>query len=247
MNISAWQLAFCAATIVIAFTVRGTTGFGGGALAVPLLALALPVQIVIPVVTVLNFVASIEHGVRFRRQILWRQIAYMLPFVLGGVLAGLYLLDRLHASALSKGLGAFVIAYALFAFVTSSRPMRVPRRLLGPLGAVLSATAGFVGTLFGGAAGPLFAIYLANLKVETSVFRVTITTTLLMLAGMRIVGYAGLGLFDRATLTVLAVALPFMWVGGRFADRLAGRIAAPAFNRIVGATMLVSGGTLLLK
>lgn len=247
VGIDGWQLVFCAATIIVAFTVRGATGFGGGALATPLLALALPVHVVVPVVTVLNFVASIEHGIRHSRQILWRQVLFIAPFLLVGVLIGLYLLKALQGEALRKGLGGFVIAYALFAFTTSSRPLRVPRAILRPLGAFLSTASGFVGTLFGGAAGPLVAIYLSNLELEAAVFRVTITVTLFLLAGMRITGYTGLGLYDRPTLIVLGVSLPFMWVGARLADRVAKKLSAPAFNRIVGATMLVSGGALLLK
>lgn len=247
MDISVTQLAFCALTIVVAFTVRGTTGFGGGALAVPLLALALPVQVVIPVVTALNFLASVEHGIRHWSRIRWREIAFLIPFVALGVVSGLYLLTQLDADFLRKGLGLFVIAYAVFVFATSSRPLRAPRRVVRVLGASLAAAAGLVGTVFGGAAGPLFAIYYSNLDLESAVFRVTITTTLLLLAAMRITGYAGLGLFHRSTLTVLAVAIPFMWIGGRLAERVAGRIAAPVFSRIVGATLLVSGAALFLK
>lgn len=247
LEIAAWQLVFCAFIIVVAFTVRGATGFGGGALATPLLALVLPVHVVIPVVTVLNFVASAEHGIRHWSKIAWRQIAFTLPFTVIGVALGLYLLKALHPTVLRKGLGAFVIAYAVFAFVTSTRPVRAPRMLLRPMGALLSAGAGIAGTLFGGAAGPLYAIYFSNLEFDAAVFRVTITMTLLMLAAMRITGYTGLGFYDRTTLIVLAVALPFMWLGGRIADRTAHRIAAPVFNRIVGATLLVSGAALIFK
>lgn len=185
--------------------------------------------------------------VRHSTKILWRQIAFLFPFMLVGVAVGLYLLNELHAALLRKGLGAFVIAYAVFGFVTSKRPVRAPRALLRPLGGLLAAIGGFVGTLFGGAAGPLFAMYYRNLELEAVAFRVTITTTLLVMAGLRITGYAGLGLFDRATLTVLAVTLPFMWLGGRLAERVVRHIAAPVFNHIVGATMLVSGAALLVK
>ena len=246
-SVSAWQLLFCAVTIICAFTVRGATGFGGGALATPLLALVLPVQIVIPVVTVLNFVASVEHGIRHRRAICWPEVLFTFPFTAGGLALGLYLLASLHSDVLRKGLGAFVILYALFAFATAANPMRAPPSVLRPLGAVLAFAAAFVGTLFGAAAGPLYAIYYSNLDLDRTALRVTITVSLLILAGMRITGYAGLGLYDRATLIVLGVALPFMWMGARVADRITAMISGPAFNRIVGATLLVSGAALLLK
>ena len=245
-DLAAWQLVYCALVIVGAFAVRGTAGFGGGAIAVPLMALALPVQLVIPVVAVLNLLASTGHAWRHPRDILWREVAFMVPFTVLGVAAGVYLLAELDARLLKKGLGLFVVAYAVFAFVTAERPLRAPPALLRPLGGVLSTAAGFLGALFGGAAGPLYAIYYANLDIARVTFRVTLTSTLLVQAGLRTTGYAGLGLYDRPTLMVLAVALPFMWLGGRLAERVAGRIAPHVFSRIVGAVLLVSGAALLL-
>ncbi len=247
VGVTGWQLAFCALVIVVAFTVRGAAGFGGGALATTLLALVFPVHVVVPVLTVLTFLASMEHGIRHKEEILWRQIAFLTPSIAIGVAGGLYLLGELNAELLRKALGAFVIAYAAFVFVTSKRPVRVPAGVARPVGAVLGAIASFVATLFGGAAGPLFAIHYGNLGLAPSVFRVTMTVTLLILAGLRITGYTGLGLYDRVTLTVLAVALPFMWIGGRIADRVADRLAAPTFYRLVGVILLVSGAVLLLK
>jgi uncharacterized protein len=245
--LSAWQLAYCAAVIVLAFAVRGTAGFGGGAIAVPLLALTLPVQLVIAVVTVLNLLASIGHGVRHFRHIVWRELVFMLPFMVIGVGAGLYLLNELDTAALRRGLGLFVIAYALFAMVSAGRPLRLPRRLARPVGVVLGTVAGFVGAAFGGAAGPLYAIYYSHLELARDAFRVTVTTTLLMQASMRLAGYAGLGFYDRATLIVLAVAAPFMLIGGRLAERVAGRIAPHVFNRLVAAVLIVSGAALILR
>lgn len=246
-DLAGWQLAFCAVVIVAAFAVRGTAGFGGGAVAVPLMALALPVQVVVPVVAVLNMLASLGHAARHRQQILWREVAFTVPFTVLGVAGGTYLLNALDAALLRRGLGVFVLAYAVFAYATAARPLQAPPTLLRPLGGVLSTAAGFLGALFGGAAGPLYAIYLSNLGLARDVFRATVTTTLLVQAALRSTGYAGLGLYDRATLAVLAVALPFMWLGGRLAERIAGRLEPHVFGRIVGVVLLASGAALLFK
>lgn len=246
-ELAAWQLVFCALVIVAAFAVRGTAGFGGGAVAVPLMALALPVQVVIPVVAVLNLLASIGHATRHHEKILWREVAFTIPFTVLGVAAGVYLLSEIDAGLLRKGLGLFVVAYAVFAFVTAAHPMRAPGAWLRPLGGFLSTAAGLLGALFGGAAGPLYAIYFTHLDLARDVFRATVTTTLLVQAALRATGYAGLGFYDRTTLIVLVVALPFMWLGSRLAERIAGRIEPHVFSRIVGAVLLVSGGALLFK
>lgn len=245
-GLAGWQLVFCALVIVSAFAVRGTAGFGGGAIAVPLMALALPVQVVVPAVAILNLLASTGQATRHWKNIVWREVAFTIPFTVLGVAAGTYLLNELDAALLRKGLGVFVMAYAVFAFVTAKRPLRAPRVLVRPLGAVLSTTAGFVGALFGGAAGPLYAIYLGNLDLARDVFRVTVTTMLLVQAALRAVGYAGLGFYDSTTLVLLGVALPFMWLGGRLAEHIAGRIEPHVFARIIGGVLLISGSALLL-
>lgn len=53
------QLVLCALVATAAFAVRGTTGFGGNAIAVPLLTLVLPIHNVVAVITVLTIVSSL--------------------------------------------------------------------------------------------------------------------------------------------------------------------------------------------
>ena len=241
------QLIFCALVVTLAFAVRGGAGFGGGAIAVPLLALVLPLQVAVPAVSVLNMLSSIGHGIRDWRKIVWSEILRLIPFTLLGVGMGLYLLAQLDPKPLAKALGVFVILYAVYAMVTAGRALPLPRRLLAPLGALMSSAAGFVGTLFGGAAGPLYVIYLSALKLERDCFRVTITTIMLFQGLTRIGGYAGLGLFNSATLSVLAAALPMMLIGSYFGARLIRRFDQAKFNRALSCVLLVSGLALLIK
>lgn len=241
------QLVFCAFVVTLAFAVRGGAGFGGGAVAVPLLALVLPLQVAVPAVSVLNMLSSIGHGIRDWRKIVWPEILRLIPFTLLGVGIGLYLLARLDPKPLARALGAFVIVYAVYAMVTAGRTMSVPQRLLAPLGALMSSTAGFVGALFGGAAGPLYVIYLNALKLERDCFRVTITTIMLFQGLTRIGGYAGLGLFNSATLTVLVAALPMMLIGSYFGVRLIRHFDQAKFNRAVSCVLMVSGLALIIK
>jgi uncharacterized membrane protein YfcA len=249
MDALGWHEAlYCALVVTVAFAVRGGAGFGGGAVAVPLLALVLPLPLVVPVVAVLNMLSSIGHGVRDWRLIAWREVIKLLPFTLAGVGVGITLLANLDAGPLARGLGAFVMLYALYVLLADGRAPAVPRRWLGALGAVLSAGAGFVGALFGGAAGPLYVIYLRAVGLTRDPFRVTITTIMLVQGLSRIAGYAALGLYGSGpALAALAAALPLMVLGSWIGARLAGRYDQAKFNRAVGCVLLVSGAALLLK
>ena len=60
------ELAFAAFVLTAAYAVRGTAGFGGQAVAVPLLALVLPLPVVVATVAVLTALSSIDHFRRYR-------------------------------------------------------------------------------------------------------------------------------------------------------------------------------------
>lgn len=245
--LGAAQLVFSALVVAAAFTVRGTTGFGGNTIAVPLLTLVLPIQTVVAVVTVLVVFSSLGHWVRDWRRIEWKEIARVAPFSLIGVLIGLHLFQTLDPRILTKAFGIFVIVYAVFALAAAKRTVSPPGNLLWPLAAVLSTLAGVVGTLFGSAAGPLYVIYLNTLRLDKDCFRVTITTILMVQALMRIVGYIDLEFYDGPTFMLLVAGLPLTLVGARLGNLLVGRISQHTFSRIVGAVLVCSGIALVLK
>jgi hypothetical protein len=241
------QAVFCSLVVLAAFAVRGGAGFGGGVIAVPLLALVLPLQLIVPLMTALNFMASIGHGVRHRRLIQWRDLMRLMPSALLGVGLGLYLFAVVDARPLSRALGVFVILYALYAFSTAGRLPAVAERWMKPLAAAMGASAGLVGTLFGGAAGPLFVVYLNARRLDKNQFRATITAIMVCMSVVRIGGYAGLGFLDWSGLRYLVVAIPLMWLGGVLGERLVRRIDQRRFDRVLGALLIVSGAALLLR
>ncbi|MCU7951464.1 MAG: sulfite exporter TauE/SafE family protein [gamma proteobacterium symbiont of Bathyaustriella thionipta] len=112
------QLISSFAIIIIAFTVRGITGFGSGLIAIPLLALMLPITVVVPLAGVLDYVAALAHGLKLRSEIRWQVILPLLPFSLLGVLLALYLFNTVDAQLLKHFLGGFIIIYALYTLLT---------------------------------------------------------------------------------------------------------------------------------
>jgi len=246
-SLSEWQLLFCAVVVTVAFAVRGGTGFGGGAIAVPLLALVFPLPVTVPVVTVLNMLSSIGHGISDWRHIVWRVIWRVLPGSLAGVLAGLYVLTLFDPQPLARALGIFVVLYALYVMTFSGRAVNFPPRWLPAVAVLTSTTAGLIGSLFGGAAGPVYVIYLNALQLGRDAFRVTITMIMLFQGLTRIAGYAALGLYDLHVLLLLAAALPMMLAGSWLGARLVRRFDPLWFNRAVGAVLLASGMALIFK
>ena len=246
-SLSVLEWAFAALVVVLACAVRGGAGFGGQAVAVPLLALVLPLPTALAVMVALAVLSSVGHLRRDWRKIAWGEIRRLLPWSVLGVLAGLYLLERLDMGVLVKAFGAFVLLYGCFALATASRPVTIPPRAVYPMGVALAIFAGAMGATFGAAAGPLYVIYLNCRRLERDAFRVTITTILTVQGCLRIAGYTRLGFYDEATLMMVAGGVPMVWIGTALGFWLVGRLDQRVFNLCIGVLLLVSGTALLFK
>lgn len=239
-----WQLAWCALVVLAAYTLRGATGFGAGVVAIPLLVLVLPMQIVIPVVTTLGIGASFGQTMREFRHVEWRGVRGLLAPMLVGAAVGLWMFKALHPELLRGALALFIIGYGLWSVAPRAPHSRAPRVWLAP---VAGAGGGLVSTLFGGMAGPMFVVYLDALRLDKTRFRATISTILFLLAVLRASGYGSLGFYDRQALTVLALLAPAMLLGMVLGEHMHHGLNEKPFKRVVAALLVASGCTLLLK
>jgi uncharacterized protein len=245
--LSPLHIGFCALVLTAAFTVRGGTGFGSATIAVPMLAFVMPIGAAVAVVAALNIINSLGMVKRDWRKIAWPQLKRLLPYTMAGIAAGLYLMAILDDSVLRHALGLFLIAYSIYALAWGSSKSEVSERWHTPLAATTGTIGGFFGALFGGATGPIYAIYLNVLKLDKEAFRVTVTTVILIGLFARISGYAGLGFYDGAVLVMLLAAFPTMFLGAWLGDRVVQRLDQKKFGRFVGCTLLVSGVALVIK
>jgi uncharacterized membrane protein YfcA len=241
------QWAFFALVVTGAFAVRSATGFGSSMVVLPLAALAFPVQAVIPVVSGLQVFSNVTFSVRHWRDVIWEHPLRVMPAALLGIGAGLYLFYLLDTRLIAKGVGAFVIGYALHAMATAGRTEAGARSPPWLVSASLNASGGLVGALFGGASSPFYVMYLRALNLSRDAFRATMTMIILIQAVLRLGGYAGLGFVTADILLIVVLAVPFVMLGGKLGDVLAQRVSPLTFNRMVGVLLLASGVALLVK
>ena len=230
-----WALAFCLAVVFAGYALRGATGFGAGVVAIPMLALVLPLNVVIPVITTLGIVASLGQSLQEFRYVDWRALRGLaLPSAIGLAL-GLWLFASLDQALLLRAFAAFIIAYGLWSLL--------PRALAAAAG----GAGGLVATLFGGMAGPFYAIYLRALNLDKRRFRASMSSVLLCLGLVRAGGYGSLGFYDRRAIAVLVLCAPVM-VLAMFAGELwHARLDQAKFERVVALLLAGSGIALLLK
>jgi len=249
-DLSALQLAYCTVVMVLAYALRGSAGFGG-AVGMPLLALAVPLKLLVPVWTLLGLASSVTILGRDARHVSGRAFLAFLPWCLLGVAAGLYLFKSLDSETLSRGLGAFVLGYALWTLRLIVRPPRPVPADTPPSAAARAVQAGaawmsgIVGTVFGTMASVFFAMFLDARRVPKTQFRATVSAMLLVLSVLRGAGYFTVGAFTREALLMFAAAFPLMLVGIFLGDRIHLRLTEAGFRKLICATLFLCGLPLL--
>ena len=243
---SALQLAWAAGVVLGAYVVRGMSGFGAGLVATPLLAFLFPITTVVPTTALLVFVLFIFLTLRDRQQVLWAEFRRLLPPTLLGVAVGLYLFSVLDNRLLLKMLGGFLLLYAGYMLIAQwigARQLQLSEKWAWPLG-FLGA---FIDSLFGGGGGTLVVIYMHARGVDKAPFRATLAALWFVEMIARIGGYTLAGYYTEPTLSLVAVMLPFMWLGTWLGEKINARISHQTFTRILAVMLLLSGASLLLK
>lgn len=237
-----FQLAASALILAVAFLVRGIAGFGSGLIAVPLLSLMLPLSLVVPLMVLLDYTASISHGLSNRGEIRWKEILPLIPFSLAGMVIALIFISQSDALLLTRALGVFVILFALYTLSGYSPKAGAARGW----GAMAGLSGGMIGTLFG-TGGPFYVTYFKARGLDKGAFRATLAVTFLLDGAGRIVGFASSGFFSLKFFSLVAMALPimglFMYIGGHIHSKL----THEQFQRGISVLLIVSGMLLVIR
>jgi hypothetical protein len=236
-------MAAMAAIFLAAYFIRGITGFGSGLLAVPLLALFLPLQFVVPLVLLLDFTASLVIGGLHFKRVQWDEIGILIPFSIVGVGLGTSLLVKLPQVPMLIALATFVLIFAVRSILNihgekpASRVWAIPASLTG----------GTVGGLFG-TGGPPYVIYLNHRIRDKGELRATLSALFFAEGLTRIASFLIVGLLMTAQvwgtyLIALPLVLGALYLGGRAHVGL----NPTQMTRLVGVLLLVSSVSLLFK
>lgn len=242
-QIAAGHVASAVAILLAAYFIRGITGFGSGLIAVPLLALFMPLKFVVPLMLLLDFSASVVMGGFNFKRVRWREIGVLVPFGIVGVVMGTTLLVNLPAAPMLITLAVFVFIFAVRNVLNLHGDKLVSRGWAVPA----ALTGGTVGALFG-TGGPPYVIYLSHRIRDKSDLRATFAALFVTDGLARIVSFLVAGLLvDAQVWLAYLIALPIMlgalYLGGRAHVGL----TQSQMTRLVGVLLLVSSLSLLFK
>jgi len=229
--------------LLLAYFLRGITGFGSGLIAIPLLAHFLPLTFVVPLLLVLDFVASIVLSRHMHLQVRWDEIRFLLPSSIVGILMGTFLLVNLPREPLLVALGLFVIFFGLRYLFNVHGENPISRWWSLPTG----LSGGLIGALFG-TGGPPYVVYLSHRLHDKTQLRGTLSGLFMLDGALRVVTFLFFGLLlQDEMLSSLLLALPLMALGLYLGNKVHLGISRQQQLAVIGGLLLLSGGSLLWK
>lgn len=229
--------------LLFAYLIRGITGFGSGLIAIPLLAHFLPLPFVVPMVLVLDFVASIVLSRHTHLQVRWKEIWVLLPTSIVGMLIGAVLLVNLPREPLLVALGLFVIFFGVRYLFNVQGEKPVTRWWSLPTG----LSGGLIGAMFG-TGGPPYVVYLSHRLHDKTQLRGTLSGLFMLDGALRIVTFLFMGLLLQSDmLKAVILSLPLMGLGLYLGNRVHLGISRNQQLALIGVLLVVSGGSLLWK
>jgi uncharacterized membrane protein YfcA len=230
--------------VLLATLIRSTFGFGEALVAVPLLALRIPIGVAAPLAVLLSVVVAGIIVVQDWRKIHLRSASGLILFTLPGLPLGLWLLKVGNQDLIKAILGFIIVAFSIYSLI---RPAR-GREHGG--GRVWLAVCGFCAGVLGGAYGlngPPLVIYGAMRRWSAQHFRATLQAYFLPASLITLIGFWLAGMWTPPLTRYFLLSLPLTLAAivlGRFLNH---RLRGDAFLRYVYVGLICTGLLLAIQ
>jgi uncharacterized membrane protein YfcA len=232
------------AIVLVATIIRSTFGFGEALIAVPLLALFIPIQAAAPLAVLLSITIAAIVVAQDWRSIHLRSTGWLLLPTFVGIPLGLMLLTNAHQQLVKAALALIIMLFSGYFLAC-----RNPPHLATDSHRWLIAC-GFLAGILGGAYGmngPPLVVYGSMRRWSPQHFRATLQGYFLPASIIAMVGYRWAGLWTPAVtheyLLSLPVAIPAIFLGRWINHRLHG----DAFLKYIHAGLVCTGLVLLTQ
>ncbi|MBN8727807.1 MAG: sulfite exporter TauE/SafE family protein [Xanthomonadales bacterium] len=228
------------AIIFLATFIRSAFGFGEALVAVPLLALIMPIEIAAPVAVLVSITVAVVAVAQDWRHVHFRSAGVLFASTCVGIPIGLWLLTAVPGQTVKTVLAVVIIAFsAIFLFDRSRAMLKTDR-----WAPVFGFLAGILGGAYGMNGPPLVA-YGTLRRWPPQRFRATLQGYFLPASVVIMLGYWLAGLWQPPVTRYYLLTLPVVIVAivaGRAVNR---RFDAQAFITCVHAGLVVVGMALL--
>lgn len=230
--------------VFFATLIRSTFGFGEALVAVPLLALRIPVSVATPLAVLLSITVAGVVVVQDWRHVHVHSAGWLVLASLFGIPLGLLLLKTGAEPIVKIALAIIVIAFAVFSLFGHHRLMLhhdSRRWLLG---------CGFLAGVLGGAYGinsPPLIVYGAMRRWSAQHFRATLQGYFLPASALGMMGYWLAGLWTMAVTRYYLLSLPGALLAIFLGRAINHRLRGNGFLKYVYVGLIATGAVLLVQ
>jgi len=237
-----WTTALVVAVFFGATLIRSAFGFGEALIAVPLLALVLPVKVAAPIAVLLSITVAAVVVAQDWRDVHMKSATRLVLWTLLGIPLGLLLLRSASESLVKGILGIVVAVFSILALRHGGwYQLHDDRRAW-----IFGMIAGVLGGAYG-MNGPPLVMYGSLRRWSPAQFRATLQGYFLPASIMGLAGYWVAGFWTPVVTYYYLVSLPTALLAivlGRAINR---RLDADRFLVYIHAGLIVSGVVLLLQ
>lgn len=230
--------------VFLATLIRSAFGFGEALVAVPLLALWIPIEVATPLAALLSITIAAVVVLQDWKKIHFRSTGWLVSSTVLGIPLGLLLLTSSYPRAIKTALALVIIVFSFYS-LRGSKPPELHSDHPGWL-----FFCGFAAGILGGAYGmngPPLAIYGAMRRWSAQHFRATLQAYFLPASVIGLIGYWWSGLWVHAVthyyLLSLPVTLPALFFGRALNHRMQGE----SFLKYVYLGLIAIGILLLFQ
>ncbi|GLQ05661.1 sulfite exporter TauE/SafE family protein [Sneathiella chinensis] len=245
MDIIADPLFYSIAIPAILIVGISKGGFAGslGMLGVPLMSLAIPpvqaAAIILPILCLMDIFGLIAY----RRLAHWRNLAYLLPGAIFGILAGSLLFQFLNDDIIRITVGAIAVLFTLNHWLVRRHDTRTaePNMAKGSFWGMISGFTSFVSH----AGGPPLQFYLLPQKIDKTLFVGTTVWFYLVVNYVKLIPYTTLGLFSLENIGTSLVLLPLAPLGIWLGVKAHKKVSDALFFKLAYLLLFITGVKLL--
>lgn len=236
------QLVALAAGALLAATLAAVTGFGGAAVLLPILVWVFGLREAVPILTVAQLIGN-GSRVWFNRRLVDCRVVFW--FALGGVplaLAGGFLFAAAPLSALTRVLGAFLIAIVI---LRHWKGVRWPRPSLRQF-AIIGGASSFLSALLG-SVGPLMAPFFLAYGLLKGAYIGTEALATVVMHVAKLVAYGRSDLLQPHAVVAGLLLGPIMILGSFLGKQIVEALPEAVFVALIDATLLGAGLLFLIR
>ena len=227
--------------LFISAFIRSALGFGDALIAMPLLVLAVGMQVTTPLVAFVGSTIAITILLRGWRSVDIKAVWRLIASSLAGIPIGLIFLRNTPEPTIKAILGILLIAFGLYNLMTPKLPTLGSENLAFVFGLIAGVLGGAYNT-----SGPPVVVYGTLRGWSPDRFRSTLQAYFLLTGGMILISHGLAGLWTPTVLRLYAYALPFIllaiFLGGK-ANKV---LSAGRFNRLIYVSLIVMGALLFV-